>query len=50
MVRFSIKPDDQTDETKSPNLVNKIGQAKREIVTKIFFQIMLNKVLESCKN
>ena len=25
MVRFSIKPDDQTDETESPNLVNKTG-------------------------
>ena len=50
MVSYSIKTDDQTDKTESPNLVNKIGLAKRKIVSKIFFQIMFNKVLESCKN
>ena len=29
MVRFSIKPGDETDETGSLNLVNKTGLAKR---------------------
>ena len=29
MVRLSIKPGDQIDETESPNLVNKTGLAKR---------------------
>ena len=29
MVRFSIKPDDQTDETESPNLVNKTGLGRK---------------------
>ena len=28
MVRVSIKPGDQTEETESPNLVNKTGLAK----------------------
>ena len=27
-VRFSIKPGDQTDETETPNLINKAGLAK----------------------
>ena len=29
IVRFSNKPDNQTDETESPNLVNKTRLAKR---------------------
>ena len=29
MVRFSIRPSDQTDEAESPNLVKKTGLAKR---------------------
>ena len=29
MVRLSIKPDDQIDETESPSWVNKTGLAKR---------------------
>ena len=37
MVSYSIKTDDETDETESPNLVNKIGLAKRKIVSKIFY-------------
>ena len=36
MVKFSIKPGDETDETESPNLVNKTGLTKRWVPTKAF--------------
>ena len=31
MVRFSVKPGDETDETESANLVNKTGLGKRRV-------------------
>ena len=45
MVKFSNKPVDQTDETESPNLVNKTGLAKRWVSTKAF-SISINFFLE----
>ena len=41
MVKFSIKPGDQTGETESPNLVNKTGLAKRKIPKFFFISIKL---------
>ena len=36
MVRFSIKPSDQTDETESPNLIKETGLLQKGEYTKAF--------------